>query len=93
MAPVDASAFIKAGTEVETSVLVATGEPQATFPALVAAGSQAQAWLQSLLGAASGEDLDHAANRIAAIDRRARAAQYFDPLDLVDVEKLQATVT
>ncbi|MNJ42444.1 hypothetical protein D3C77_374150 [compost metagenome] len=93
VAPVDPGAFIEAGAEVEAGVLVAAGKPQAALPALVAAGGQAQARLQPLLGAATGEDLDDAANRIAAIDRRARATQHLDSLDLVDVEKLQAAVT
>ncbi|MNP41924.1 hypothetical protein D3C76_1356550 [compost metagenome] len=52
-----------------------------------------QAWLQAGRAGAAGEDLNHPANRIAAVDRRARPAQYFDPLDLIDVEKLQAAVT
>ncbi|MNP30063.1 hypothetical protein D3C76_1231210 [compost metagenome] len=49
--------------------------------------------MQAGAAAAAGKDLDHAADGVAAIHRRARAAQDFHAFDLIDVEKLQATVT
>ncbi|MNN10236.1 hypothetical protein D3C81_1231540 [compost metagenome] len=48
--------------------------------------------LQALFTAAAGEDLDHPANRIAAVNHRAGAAQHFHALDLFDIDVLQVAV-
>ncbi len=45
-----------------------------------------------MLATTAGEDLDHPANRIAAINHRAGAAQHFHALDLLDIDVLQVAV-
>ena len=59
---------IEAGAKVEAGLLVATGQAETAFPGLVIAQTDMQAWLQALLVAAPGEDLNHPANRIAAVN-------------------------
>ncbi|MCY1183725.1 hypothetical protein D9M73_243690 [compost metagenome] len=71
MGAVDACGFIEAGAQVETGLLITAGQSQAAFPGLVAAKTQVQARLQARLGAAPGENLDHPANRITAVEHRA----------------------
>ncbi|MNN02479.1 hypothetical protein D3C81_1151410 [compost metagenome] len=66
---VDAGSFVQAGAKVEAGRVVAARKPQAALECLVAAGGHAQAWLQTGATAASGEDLDHPANGIAAVHR------------------------
>ena len=63
----------------ESPVLAAGAVAQAALDRGVAAGARARG---QALGFA-GEDLDHAADRIGAPPRGARAAHDFDPLDLV----------
>ncbi|MNP21346.1 hypothetical protein D3C76_1139590 [compost metagenome] len=70
VAPVDTGAFIEAGAEIEAGILVAARKAEAALPGLIAACGQAQAWLQTLLGTAAGEDLDDTADSVAAVDRR-----------------------
>ena len=89
---VDAGSFIQAGAQVEAGRIVAARKPQAALECLVAASGQAQARLQAGAITTAGKDLDHPANGIAAIHRRARAAQHFDTFDLIHIEKLQAAV-
>jgi len=45
-----------------------------------------------MVGATAGENLNHPANRIAAVDHRARATQDFNALDLINIEVLQVAV-
>src|SRR5690606_28036761 len=80
---VEAVALVEAGAEVDASLLGTGRQAQAALKGLVTAGGQADFWINSRL-AAAGKDLDDAANRIRAIERRARAADHFDTLDVVD---------
>ena len=89
---VDASGVVEAGAEVETGLRIAARQPEAAFPGLLAAKAQVQARLQAGAVAAAGENLDHPANGVAAVDHRARAAQHFDAFDLLDIEVLQVAV-
>ncbi|MNO81640.1 hypothetical protein D3C76_728900 [compost metagenome] len=92
MGAIDPGGFIEAGAEVEAGLLIATGQTEAALPGLVAAKTDMQAWLQAGLAATPSEDLDHPANRIAAVDHRTGAAQHFHALDLFDVDVLQVAV-
>ncbi|MNE60547.1 hypothetical protein D3C80_1556960 [compost metagenome] len=92
MGAVDAGGFVEAGAEVEAGLRIAAGQAEAALPRLVAAKACVQTRLQARFGAAPGKDLDHPANGVAAIDHRARAAQHFHTLDLLNVQVLQVAV-
>ncbi|MNE14738.1 hypothetical protein D3C80_1076260 [compost metagenome] len=89
---IDPGGFIEAGAEVEAGSLITTGQAKAALPGLITAKTGVHARLQALFTAAAGEDLDHPANRIAAVNHRAGAAQHFHALDLFDIDVLQVAV-
>ena len=93
MSTVDPGGFIQAGAEVEAGFVVATGQAEAALPGLMAAEADMHAWLHALLSPATGKNLNHPANRIAAVNHRARTAQHFHAFDLLDVQVLQVAVT
>ncbi|MNK99545.1 hypothetical protein D3C87_1199470 [compost metagenome] len=92
MGTINPGSLIETGAEIEAGFRVATGQAEAAFPRLVAAETDVHPWLQTLLSAAPGEDLNHPANRIAAVNHRTRTAQHFHPFDLLDVQMLQVAV-
>ncbi|MNF79136.1 hypothetical protein D3C84_613420 [compost metagenome] len=89
---VDSGGFIKAGAEVEAGLFIATGQAEAALPRLVAANADMKLRSQPGFAATAGENLDHPANCIAAINHRTGAAQHFHALDLFDVDVLQVAV-
>ena len=92
VAPVDTGGVIQARAQVEARAFIAARQAQAAFPGVVAAKAQLQARLQAWSGIAAGKYLDHPANRIAAVNHRARPAQHFHPLNLINIQVLQAAV-
>ncbi|MNO93745.1 hypothetical protein D3C76_853490 [compost metagenome] len=92
MGTIDPGGFVEAGAKVEAGSLITTGQAKAALPGLVAAKPHVQARLQALFATTAGEYLDHPANRIAAINHRAGAAQHFHALDLLDIDVLQVAV-
>ena len=92
MGAVDPGSLLQAGAQVVARLRIATGDAQAVIGAAITAQRTVNPKLWRLIGAAAGEDLNHPANGIAAIDHRARAAQHFYALDLVHGQVLQVAV-
>ncbi|MNE48145.1 hypothetical protein D3C80_1425910 [compost metagenome] len=87
---IDALGFIECGTQVEAGLRVAAGQTKAALEGLVAARPKANIGLETVAAALAGENLHDPTDGVRAIERRARAADYFHPLDLLRAEKFQA---
>ena len=68
---VDPRCVFQRTAEVEARVVIAARHPDTVLRTAVAALRTVQAQLRRLIGAAPGENLNHAADRIAAINHRA----------------------
>ncbi len=68
-------------------VLAAKLAAPAQAQAAVGAAAQLEGRFTADAGAAAGDHVDHAEHGIAAVDRRARAANHLDALDQTDVER------
>src|SRR5690606_39631527 len=82
-AGVDAVGLQVAGVDAEPGVAVADVQARAGLAQAVAAGARvrAHAGMRTIRATAAGEHLDHAADGLAAVQARARAAHDLDALD------------
>src|SRR5690606_21571450 len=81
-AGVDAVGRLARAVPAHPAALAAIFEAGAGLARAVAAGAELQVARQARIAAAAGEDLDHPADRLGAVQARARAADDLDALDL-----------
>ena len=83
-AGVDAAGVLAARAQVVPALFAAAGQPELAAQQLVGAGGERQRRFEAAVArAAAGEDLDHAADRIGAVEAGARAAHDLDAFDLL----------
>src|SRR5690606_8889336 len=89
-AGVDAVGFLAGDIDADAAALAADVDAGRSLAQTVAAGGDAAVAVHAFAAvAAAGEDLDHAADGVGAVQRRARSAHDLDALDLFQRDVLQ----